>query len=121
MTGQNVLIVEDNDDVRFLLAHRLKRAGLSVSEAINGVNAVEEALRVRPDLIFIDFRLPDMSGSECVRRIREKGLESNCVAITGMDPQMIEDELSSVGVTDIAQKPFSQKKLNSVLSKYLMI
>ena len=59
---KKILLVEDNADVRQLLALFMKRLGYEVYEAATGLEAVDRAATARPDLIIMDFCLPGFSG-----------------------------------------------------------
>jgi PAS domain S-box-containing protein len=71
--AKNLLLVEDNQDMRRMLAKTLKRRGFTVSMAANGLDAVEQFKKVNPDVAIIDIGLPDMNGFEVARTLR--GLE----------------------------------------------
>src|SRR5437773_8466569 len=68
--ASRVLIVEDEPDIRDLLAHHLVREGYAVSTAANGVEALRQVTAVRPDLLLLDLMLPEMDGLEVCRRLR---------------------------------------------------
>src|SRR4029453_19473284 len=68
-----ILVVEDHDDTREMLRMLGEAWGFRVVEACNGLEAVEAALREKPQLILMDSRLPFIDGLEATRRIREKG------------------------------------------------
>lgn len=80
-----VLVIEDDLDLRRLYAEELERAGYDVSEAHNGLQAVEKASEIVPDLIVTDLGLPGIDGYELCRRIhRDARLERiPIIAITG--------------------------------------
>ena len=80
-----VLVIEDDRDSRRLYADELQRAGYSVSEAHNGLQAVEKATELQPDAIVTDLGLPGIDGYELCRRLhRDERLgRIPIVAITG--------------------------------------
>src|SRR2546429_9320524 len=61
---KKILVVEDNDNCRELLALFIKRLGYEVVEAATGLQAIERACAVHPDLIMMDIGLPGMAGDE---------------------------------------------------------
>ena len=67
-----ILCVEDNDDNQFMLQRRLSRAGFDVKLARDGLEAVEWAVSLQPDLIVMDLNLPRLSGWEATRRLKEQ-------------------------------------------------
>jgi len=66
-----ILIVDDFDDTRELLAEYFMRAGYHSIMAKNGVEALERLREVRPDVIVTDLMMPDMGGAELVRSVRD--------------------------------------------------
>jgi CheY-like chemotaxis protein len=80
-----VLVIEDDRDSRRLYAEELQRAGYSVSEAHNGLQAAEKAAELEPDVIVTDLGLPGIDGYELCRRLhRDERLgRIPIVAITG--------------------------------------
>ena len=108
-----VLVVEDEDDIRSLVAMNLKRAGFEVLEAADGQTALELAASHCPPVILLDRMLPDISGTEICARLR--GREANADAFVIMVTALGEedDRVSGfeVGADDYVPKPFSVKEL----------
>ena len=65
-----ILCVEDSDDNLYMLHRRLSRAGFDVKVARNGIEGVEWAKAMRPDLIVMDLNLPGLNGWEATRRLK---------------------------------------------------
>jgi DNA-binding response OmpR family regulator len=65
-----ILIVEDDDDVRALIAHKLRRAGHDVSEAGDGEQGLAAARAETPDLMVLDWMMPKLTGIEVCAQIR---------------------------------------------------
>ncbi|CAN5476460.1 response regulator [soil metagenome] len=80
-----VLIVEDYQDAREMYAAYLQFSGYRVAEATNGLEALEQARRLRPDIILMDLALPKMDGWEATRRLKadEHTRSIPVVALTG--------------------------------------
>lgn len=89
MTADNrsplVLIVEDYADAREMYVEYLKFSGFRVAEARNGVEALEQAFELHPDIILMDLALPRMDGWEATRRLKADKRTSDIpvVALTG--------------------------------------
>lgn len=66
-----VLIVDDDTDIRTILRTKLESSGMRVSEATNGQEGIDRCHQEHPDLIVMDVRMPVMSGTEAVTRIKE--------------------------------------------------
>jgi CheY-like chemotaxis protein len=82
---KKILVVEDNEDNRRILVYRLRKIGqFEIREATNGEQAVEAVKAERPDLIFMDLKMPVMDGWEATRRIRamDGGRTIRIIALT---------------------------------------
>ena len=66
-----VLVVDDNEIARYARVRILNKSGFETTEAINGADTVEKISSMVPDLILLDVNLPDISGFEIVRKIKE--------------------------------------------------
>jgi CheY-like chemotaxis protein len=108
-----VLIADDVEDNRQLLAQLLAPVGFEIRLAINGAEAVQEFEEWRPHLILMDFRMPVMDGHEAIRRVRamEGGGNPKIIAVTAsaMDENRI--ELLAIGADDFISKPFRDTEL----------
>jgi CheY-like chemotaxis protein len=82
---QLVLVVEDYQDAREMYAAYLQFSGFEVAEAANGVEAVEKATELLPDIILMDLALPRMDGWEATRRLKADARTRHIpvVALTG--------------------------------------
>ncbi len=108
-----VLIADDVEDNRQLLAQLLTPIGFEVRLATNGAEAVAEFERWRPQLVLMDFRMPVMDGHEAIRRIRAMpgGTESTVIAVTASALDENRQELMAVGADDFIGKPFREADL----------
>jgi CheY-like chemotaxis protein len=68
---RTILLVEDNEDHRYVYTRVLRLAGYRVAEATDGERGVEEARRLRPDLVVVDVGLPRMDGWEVIERLND--------------------------------------------------
>jgi CheY-like chemotaxis protein len=108
-----VLIADDVEDNRQLLAQLLTPVGFEVRLASNGEEAVQEFDRWRPHLILMDFRMPVMDGLEAIRRIRAaaSGQEPKVIAVTASAMDENRQELIAIGADDFIGKPFRESEL----------
>jgi CheY-like chemotaxis protein len=108
-----VLIADDIEDNRQLLAQLLGPVGFEIRLATNGAEAVEQFEHWRPHVILMDFRMPVMDGHEAIRRIRALpgGTEPKIIAVTAsaMDENRL--ELMEIGADDFLSKPFREVEL----------
>ena len=108
-----VLIADDVEDNRQLLAQLLAPVGFEIRLATNGAEAVREFEEWQPHLILMDFRMPVMDGREAIGRIRALpgGTEPRIIAVTAsaMDENRV--ELMQIGANDFISKPFREAEL----------
>lgn len=108
-----VLIADDIEDNRQLLAQLLAPIGFEIRLATNGAEAIREFEQWRPHLILMDFRMPVMDGHEAIRRIRAAagGKEPKIIAVTAsaMDENRL--DLMAIGADDFISKPFREIEL----------
>ncbi len=106
-----LLIVEDEPNIRELLATSLQFAGFEVVTAGDGAAAIRAAADHDPDLVVLDVMLPDMDGFTVTRRIRDTGRRAPIVFVTARDS--IDDRIKglTVGGDDYVTKPFSLEEV----------
>jgi len=71
MNAARVLVIDDDGDIRRLVAELLRRAGLTVEEAEDGRSGLRALHRTSPDLVVLDVSMPDLDGWETLERIRD--------------------------------------------------
>ena len=108
-----VLIADDIEDNRQLLAQLLAPVGFEIRLATNGVEAVQEFEEWQPHLILMDFRMPVMDGHEAIHRIRGMagGADTKIIAVTASAMDDNRQELMEIGADDFIGKPFREAEL----------
>ncbi len=116
-----VLVVEDFEDNRFLMRRLLEMSGYNVLEATNGEQAVNVAIKERPDLVLMDLSLPLLDGLAATRRIRMCDGMNNIpiVAVSAHDTTDFHSEALAAGCNDYVTKPIDFDQLESVISRLL--
>jgi len=102
-----LLVVDDEPNIRELLAASLRFAGFDVDTAADGQQAVRKALENTPDLVVLDVMLPDLDGFAVTRRLREQGKHMPVVFLTARDDTTDKIAGLTVGGDDYVTKPFS--------------
>jgi DNA-binding response OmpR family regulator len=108
---RTVLIVEDDPAMLRGLEDNFKMKGYYVLTAMDGRQALETALKERPDLILLDIMLPEISGYEVCSHVREKGLDMPIIMLTAKDREADIVLGLNLGADDYVTKPFSIKEL----------
>ena len=121
MMTKRILIVEDQEDNRFILRDVLSTAGYDLIEAINGEEGVKLAQNQRPDLILMDIQLPVIDGYEATRRIKATPeLRSiPIIAVTSYALGGDDVKAQAAGCDAYVAKPFSPRALLALVRKYL--
>ena len=106
-----LLVVEDEPNIRELLATSLRFAGFEVHTAAQGSTALQLAAEVEPDLLVLDVMLPDMDGFTITRRLRERDQHMPVLFLTARDS--VDDKVKglTVGGDDYVTKPFSLEEV----------
>ena len=123
MSGKMILIVEDEPAIRQMIAFGLRRAGFDIREAVDYREAREALADQRPDLVLVDWMLPDMSGLELTRTLK-RDRETREVPVIMLTARAEEgDKVTGLesGADDYVTKPFSPRELiariNAVLRR----
>jgi len=105
--------------VRMLVAEVCRLQGHDVVEAGNGAQAIELGRNAQPDLVLVDWVLPDISGTEVIRELRRQGVVSPMVMLTGRSTKMDEVVGLEVGADDYITKPFDSRILAARINAHL--
>ena len=116
-----VLIVDDNDDIRFMIRYVLERRGCRVLEAGDGLEAVESAQSFQPDLILMDLSLPGLDGIGAISLIRDQSELRNIQVVAVSGHAAVEDITAAraAGFDGYLVKPIDMDQLDRVLVKHL--
>ena len=106
-----VLVVDDEENITFLLEATLRHFGFDVAVAKNGREALDAVRRFAPDLVLLDVMLPDLDGFEVVRRLRFEGGQVPVLFLTARDT--LDDKIRglTLGGDDYVTKPFSVEEV----------
>ena len=107
---KNILIVDDEPDIREILRYNLEKEGFAITEAVDGNDALDK-LSKDLDLAILDIMMPGKDGYEVCCKIREQGNTLPIVFLTAMDREFDEVKGLEVGGDDYVRKPFSPKML----------
>ena len=120
-TGKRILIVEDEADLRYALAVRLKAAGFVCDTAQDGQEGLVKAIERMPDLIIADLLMPQMSGHEMLAQLKAdpKTTSIPVVIITALPERARERYLSGFRSVPVMQKPFYSEELLAVIRSLL--
>ncbi|MBV9191603.1 MAG: response regulator [Betaproteobacteria bacterium] len=106
-----IVVIEDDPKIRRLLRTGLTAHGFDVSEAATGSAGLVQASTRKPDLILLDLGLPDMDGSEVIRRLRDWWTARPLIVLSGRDTEFAKVSALESGADDYVTKPFSMPEL----------
>jgi DNA-binding NtrC family response regulator len=112
---KKVLVVDDTQNIRMLLTECLEIEGYKVESAGDGVSALKLLKGNKYDLVFLDIKLPEMSGTEVLRDMRAAGIDIPVIIMTAFATVKNAIECTRMGAVYYLQKPFTSNKVRSVL------
>jgi two-component system alkaline phosphatase synthesis response regulator PhoP len=110
-----IALVEDDENLRFLVAERLEAEGYTILEAADGLSAEKMILDEQPDIVLLDWMLPGKQGSEVCEEIRSKGFDNLVIMMTAKAQDVDKIEAYNVGVSDYITKPFNMDVLVALI------
>jgi DNA-binding NtrC family response regulator len=111
MMNKRILIADDEAKIRKVMSLLLRDEGYEVLAVDNGVSAVAEAERFNPDLVLLDHQMPDMTGMEALKRIKDKRPATVIIIITAHGSISLAVNAIKEGAYDFIEKPFDNDHL----------
>lgn len=107
---KHILVVDDEQPIADILKFNLEKEGFQVTCAYDGIEAIEKAEEIKPDLILLDIMLPHKDGMEVCKEIRKK-YEMPIIMLTAKDSEIDKVLGLELGADDYVTKPFSAREL----------
>ncbi len=118
-----ILVVDDEQTIRLGFSVALRSAGFDVEIAANGQEAIDMALKIAPDCIVIDLRMPGMDGLQAAMELRERGFTAPIVLASAFADHTTAVAALGSGITDFLTKPVKPSQLryavNHALSRHV--
>lgn len=118
---KKILIVEEDGDWRELLTRVMGRSGYQVIEVNSGVQAVDQAMAVRPDLILLDLGIPGMNANQIIEELKINPCTKDIPVIVQAsfdDPKRVR-HATDAGANRVLYKPFDLSALPAIVRKHL--
>ena len=115
--GLKVLVVDDEEDIVEVIKDRLEAYGFTVATAGTGLQALKKLSMEKFDGIFLDIRMPEMSGIEALEEIRKNGVTIPVIILTSSSTQDVALEAMAKGANDYLLKPFEWEELKVKIEK----
>jgi CheY-like chemotaxis protein len=121
MREQRVLVVDDDREIRVLVAANLRRDGYTVVEASDGPEALDVAVRLLPDLVLLDMTLPGMDGVEVARQLKATPVLATIpvIALSALTQEAVQKQALAAGCTRYLTKPCPPAALRDVVAETL--
>lgn len=116
---KQILIVDDDLDLQFLLKNLLSKNGFNILKATNGFDALDLVRENKPALVLLDIRLPGINGMEVLKKIRQMHSSLPVIMITSITNINQAIQAKKMGAVSYITKPFDYKKLLAILKKTL--
>ena len=116
---KRVLLIEDEPAIRTVVTEILRREGFEVLEASAGQAGIRTAVAREPDIILLDWVLPDISGLDVCREMRRQGVLCPILMLTGRSSKVDMVVGLEVGADDYITKPFDARELTARLRAHL--
>jgi len=105
MSSPTILIIDDDMTALDIVDYLFEDKGFQVIRRADGISALSCIDDVKPDVILIDLMMPKMSGQDCVKELRKRGIQTPIVAFTALDDPEIHQEAEDAGCNLVLTKP----------------
>ena len=120
MTQAKILVIDDEPDIGLLFSKILSEEGHRVLVSLDGKEGISMVKREKPDLIFLDLKLPGMDGIEVLREIRRFDKDLLVIVLTGYGSVETAVEAMKLGAFDYLSKPVNFDTINTTLKNALI-
>lgn len=115
--SKNILVVDDEDNIREIITEFLQTLGYNVVEASNGEDALLACTRTKFDLVISDIRMPKMNGIKLLKSLKTYMPDLPIILMTGYQPSKMQEDNLSVKADGYLLKPFSLTSLRQIILK----
>ncbi|MDB6064656.1 MAG: Two component, sigma54 specific, transcriptional regulator, Fis family [Pedosphaera sp.] len=116
-----ILVIDDDAEIRELLVQVLQRSNFSVSQAKDSASLKDAFGRVQPDVVLLDYKLPDASGLDLLPLIKKEWPEAEVIMLTGHATYDVAVEATKRGAFHFQEKPFDPESLLNLIKRALEI
>lgn len=119
--SEKILVVDDEPDIVRLLSKIVEISGYDVITAFGGQEALEKAREYSPQLVLLDYMMPDMTGLDVLREIKAFSEDIYVVVVTGRGSEEVAANVMKAGASDYVIKPFVKDQIITVIKDTLRI
>lgn len=117
--GKTILVVDDEELIRWSLCEHLRGLGYAVLEAEDGQDCLDKVAETMPDLVLTDLKMPRMDGMEALRRLRERDVDVPVIVLTAHGAVDSAVEATRLGAKAYLSKPFDLREVALAIEKVL--
>jgi two-component system response regulator MtrA len=110
-----IALVEDDENLRFLISHRLKVEGYDVLEAADGKQGEAMISSTEPDIVLLDWMLPEKQGIDVCKDLRKAGFDKLIIMMTAKAQEVDKIDAYGSGISDYVTKPFNMDLLVTMI------
>ncbi|MBN1793030.1 response regulator [Candidatus Woesearchaeota archaeon] len=114
-----IIVVDDSNLIAAVISHFAKGYDCEILTARDGEEAIERYKSEKPDLVFLDIKMPKMNGIQALEEIRKIDPEAKVVMCTALKEKAQEEKAKALGACGYITKPFTKEDITSILKKYL--
>jgi DNA-binding response OmpR family regulator len=108
---QKILVIDDDETIRETIGIMLERENFTPLYAADGKSGFEKALALKPQLLLVDLRLPEMSGVDVCRKLRSERVQTPIIILSAIGDEVDKVLLLEIGADDYVVKPFGSREL----------
>ena len=108
---QRILVIDDDDSLRDTIGVLLERENFVPLFAADGKNGLDKAISLKPNLLLVDLRLPELSGVDVCRQLRADHIATPIIVLSAVGDEMDKVLLLEIGADDYIVKPFGTREL----------
>jgi len=112
-----ILVVDDEENIRWILGTYLEKAGYEIEYGINGKEAIDKSIAGEFSLILLDIKMPDINGFDVLQHLRENRIETPIILITAQNTVSNAIKGIKIGAYDYIAKPFDLDEVNTTVEK----
>jgi len=116
---RQILVVDDEDQIRDVLRRTLEKSGYDVTEASNGQEAIDILQEQQFDLVLADILMPKKDGLEVIMFIQREQPAVKCIAISAPSNRVFLQSAELLGATEVIEKPFELKEVEAIVKRLI--
>src|SRR3990172_2876165 len=113
--AEKILVVDDEQDIVKVLSKILEISGYEVISATNGTDAIVLVKNENPELVLLDYMMPDLTGLDVLKEIKKNSDEIYVVMVTGRGSEEVAAAVMKAGASDYVIKPFVKDQIVTVV------